>query len=660
MSKRALTLAATLLFSLSLLAQKTAKWGDIPPEDLRMTVYPGDSAATAVVLQDVGKLEYIETPDGLILLYSQHRRIKVFDQSAFKEGNLFIPYYSRRQLEKIRELDVQVIAPDGSKTKVKGDNIFTEKLSKSWSAKKVFVPNLQKGSIIEYRITIETEDWLTMRTWFFQDPDLPTRWSEFTVNAPEFFNYVSIVNNINTFDLNENRDDQDYYKGTDEKYVRNVRRMGLKNVPALKNEPFVTTVDDYRANVRFQLRSINPKDKVPIKIMTSWSQLAEELEKDPHFGQQYLRKGNSDRLWAAFSASAGPLEGLSPEALAAKVIAFVSANIHWNGNHNMLTDSDLDKVFERKSGSTAEINLAVVALLQRAGVPAQPILLSTRDNGSCLPEYPMLYQFNTVCAYLAGSGDPETGMLLDASSPQHPVGLAREETYNLGGWVAENGKPRWVAVKAPESTEVYLAQLALSPDGTMSGHVTLQLNGQVACSFREALLEAPKGEFLLKRFTDKYPDATLDSLVVEHAAELNQPVKASFSVRLPHAAQVANDFLYCAPIADFFFEENPFKTLTRTYPVNFPYPVRAQFVLNLQLPPGYKLDETPPALNLSLPNDGGKLSFSSSLKPDGELQATLRLSLKQLDFQPDEYAGLRLFFDKIDSKLDEQVVLKKI
>lgn len=32
------------------------KWGKIPPADLAMTVYPQDSGAAAVILQDVGSV----------------------------------------------------------------------------------------------------------------------------------------------------------------------------------------------------------------------------------------------------------------------------------------------------------------------------------------------------------------------------------------------------------------------------------------------------------------------------------------------------------------------------------------------------------------------------------------------------------------------------
>ena len=149
-------------------------------------------------------------------------------------------------------------------------------------------------------------------------------------------------------------------------------------------------------------------------------------------------------------------------------------------------------------------------------------------------------------------------------------------------------------------------------------------------------------------------------MYIDHAEALDKPLTANFSVVLPNAAQIAGDFIYCAPVADFYFKENPFKSLERLYPVSFANPVRAQYILNLQIPPGYQVDEVPPGLNLVLPNDGGRLVYMSSVQPDGNLKIVLRLNLRQLDFQPEEYDALRVFFDKIVEKINEPVVLKKI
>ncbi|MFN8303676.1 MAG: DUF3857 domain-containing protein [Saprospiraceae bacterium] len=649
-------LCALLCVRYSLFAQKPTKWGDIPRSDLQMTRYEVDTTASAVVLQDVGSLEFIETSQNFILVFSQHRRIKVFDQNAFKEGNIFIPYFSGWGVEKFQDLDVQVFAPDGTKTKVRTDNIFTEKLTRNWSAKKIFIPNLQKGSVLEYRLRIETENWRTPREWYFQDADLPTRWSEFTFEAPEFFQYVTIRKGGSQYDVNEKSTRTAHLGGSEQTYLYQITRLGRANMPALKPEPYVTTIDDYRSSVKYQLRAFVPPLSAPVPILTSWPELASNLANDGQLGQQYLRPNKSDRLWAAYKAAAG---NVAPEQTVAQVLKFVSSNIIWDGNYSIFTQSSIDEAFSKRSGNLAEVNLAVIALLHRLDINAYPMLLSTRSNGICHPEYPILDQFNALVVFIPDPAGGEGGTILDASSPHHAAGLAMEEAYNGEGWVLQTPTPRWVYFNPPESAEAFIADLSLREDGSFDGRFKLQMTNHIACYYREELSDNPEGSFIKSLFSDKYPDAVIDSIQIENKNNPELPLKIEFKARFPNAAQTANEFMYCAPVCAFFIDENPFKSQKRLYPVNFPYPFRAQYILTLHLPSGYVVEELPAGANLVLPNDGGKILYNASAASPQTLSVNLKFSLKQLDFMPEEYGTVRMFFDQLGSKIEEQIVLKK-
>lgn len=640
----------------SLFAQKPTKWGDIPKADLQMTRYEADTSASAVVLQDVGSLEFIETTHDFLLVFSQHRRIKVFDQNAFKEGNILIPYYSGGKLEKFQDLDIHVFAPDGTRTKVKTDNIFTEKLTSNWSAKKIFIPNLQKGSVLEYKIRIETEAWTTPREWYFQDVELPTRWSEFTFEAPEFFQYVTISKGANHLDVNDRSTRSAHLGGTSQTYQYQIVRMGLANLPALKPEPYVTTFDDYRASVKFQLRAIVPPQQAPIPVLTSWPELANKLVDDSQIGQQYQKPGKSDHLWAAYKTAIGDVP---PDQIPTQVLKFVSSNIIWDGDYSFFAPKSVDEAFSKRSGNLAEVNLAVIALLRRLDIKAYPLLVSTRSNGISHPEYPIIDQFNALVAFIPDPSGGEGGTILDASSPYFTPGMAQEEIYNGNGWLLQTPSPRWISFNAPESAEVFIADLTLSEAGMLEGHFKLQMTGQIAREHRAELAENPGGSFIKNLFSDKYPDVTIDSIQVENQSNPAVPLKIDFNAHLPNAAQVANEFMYCTPISEFFIEENPFKSQKRLYPVNFPYPVRTQYILTLHLPAGYVAEELPAGANLVLPGDGGKIMYTVNSPNPQTVSVSLKFSLKQLDFAPEEYDTIRMFFDNLGGKLEEQIVLKK-
>lgn len=633
---------------------KPPKWGEIPEGDLQMTVYADDSSANSVVLSDYGHIFFKYNSDrGFIAYFFQHRRLKVFDKSAFQEGNLLIPYYSAGGTEKLKDLDVLVVGPTGEKTKVKTDNIFTEKINKRWSAKKVFIPNLQKGSVVEYRYLIETEHWLSLRPWYFQD-EMPVRRSELELDIPEYLEYVQLSNVTKPFGMNELNVKREYSGGSIEYNTAN-RRMVMENMPAMKEEPFVTTLDDYRSNVRLQLQ----RTKFPSgtsEVFSTWYKLAEELEGFDSFGKQYLKKGNYDNIWKAFQSHITPSMSAAERAECAR--RFISNNIKWDGRYRLFADAkSLNEVFERKTGSSAELNFALVALLREVGLSAWPLLVSTRSNGLCYEAYPFVEQFNSVLAWWQ---EGDKGILLDATSPFYPLNFVDDEAYNVAGWVARKGAPAWQPLASPEYSLIEMAKMTLQEDGTLAGEVNIRSSGHSAVYFREKMAGDASGVFLKERYSDKFPGTTVDSLQAEGLDSLAKPLVLKFRATYPNAGQPINNFIYLSPVADFFIEENPFKALKRLYPVNFPYPIRMQYVTVIQVPPGYKLEDAPPATNLKFPGDGGSVTHSVSSPHEGMVQVNMRLTIKQLNFSPDEYDGLRQFFDRIAQKLDEQIVLKKI
>src|SRR3954471_7112175 len=94
--KSLLIVVPCAFFSICLFAQKkkkgdnpnlvTYKYGDIKPEDFAPTVYPIDSAATAIVLADVGKADFVGNNDGgFSIEYKEQKRIRLLKKSSFSQ-----------------------------------------------------------------------------------------------------------------------------------------------------------------------------------------------------------------------------------------------------------------------------------------------------------------------------------------------------------------------------------------------------------------------------------------------------------------------------------------------------------------------------------------------------------------------------------------------
>ena len=645
--KNTLVVLAFLCFSMPLFSQERAhKWGDIPESDIKMTVYPQDSTASMVVLQDVGKM-VVRANTGAVTLY-RNRRLKILDASALKEGNLMIHYRANKGADELRDLDIQLITPDGVKKKVKADNVFTEKLQRGWAAKKVFIPGLQKGSIIEYRYQLVSDDIVTLYDWYFQE-DVPVRWSEIETTIPEYYDYVILSNLSGAFDLKETSQSSDA-----DGHNTYINRWGLANNPALKEEPYVTSMEDQLSSIKFQLRTLIFPGKPSKTIISTWTELAKELEDDDRFGQQYKKSGNFDQMWEAFSPMLAA--GDTPQDKIKKAHHFVAEHISWNGYYRFFTEKDIDDAFVKQTGNSADINLALVALLRKAGLKATPLLLSTRSNGRMYAQYPFHSQFNAVIA-LVEDGDKVS--ILDATNPFLPVNQLSNAYYHGAAWMVDKNAPNWVDITAPEASETWYGKIQLKETGEMTGNFSIQTAGNFASKWRSELDSTQAKNFLLKHFGSSDLEMKFDSVSFSKTELLDQPLSVKFNCQLSGAASVVNDFIYCQPVLDFIVMKNPFKSLTRDFPVEFETPFKAQYIVDLVPPSGYTLEELPPPARVNLPDNAGKLSFNCAKNPNGVIQVILRMNIAQTEFGPETYGALRQFFELMVEKTQLQIVLKK-
>jgi hypothetical protein len=647
------------LFTTSLVAQKKStafqaqKWGDILDADLSMRFYPLDSSAAAVVLQDVGKLELYFRKRKVVVELNRHRRVKVFDVEAFNQGNLRIFYRANKAEEKMADLDIQVITPSGQVEKVKSDNVFTETISDKWLAKKIFIPNLQKGSIIEYRYVLRSADYFNLYEWYFQE-DIPIRWSELTIKGPDYMNYIHLLRGPKQFDVEETLDKEEVWIEGNKTY-NSITRYGLSNMQAFKVEPYMTAPEDYRARILFQLRSINLPFLLDGDVITKWNDLIANLAVHPAFGRMYRDSIASLHIWQTFKPSILPTD--STEQIAEKALRFISEQVKWDETYNLFSFEMPDEVFKNKTGSSAQLNLSLVSLLRRAGLDAIPVLVSTRSNGLVVTEFPVLKQFNSVLAFVRK--DSSGGILLDATSKFHALNELNSEHYNRQGRLVDYKGPHWIPLVSPDLSETWYGVLSLDEAGDLSGNFTISAGGLLSTAWRALLEQNKESEFLKKAFGEHLPDVKYDSIAFSKLKDYGKPISVHFNCRISGAANVINDYIYCKPVLDFIFLENPFKSPTRNFPVNFPCPLKGNYVLTLNLPKGYRVEELPADVKITLPENAGKLAFTCSKSGDSQIQVVLKAQINKLDFAPEEYSGLRRFFELATEKLQTQLVLVK-
>src|SRR6185437_4988486 len=257
MPKRYLLTAACLLLLFVSQAQDKlpVKFGKVTPEDFNVAVT--DSSASAVVIADYGTVDFETNIHGWFdIHFKRSRRLKILKRNGFDAAKIsLILRQDGNDMEKISGLKASTYTLENGKvveTKLDDKSVFSDQLSKDWIEKKFTFPAIKEGAIVEYTYTEVSPFIFYLRPWSFQC-EYPCLWSEYEVDFPDFFQYVTIghgflpLNVSNSGSRNERFTlvipggaDADDHETFEDNVV--TRRWVMKNVPALKEEPFTTTV----------------------------------------------------------------------------------------------------------------------------------------------------------------------------------------------------------------------------------------------------------------------------------------------------------------------------------------------------------------------------------------------------------------------------------
>jgi len=166
------------------------------------------------------------------------------------------------------------------------------------------------------------------------------------------------------------------------------------------------------------------------------------------------------------------------KARATAVRQVVMAAVRYDGTDRYFALEPLRKAYEAHRGTSADVNLLLIAALREAGLPAYPVLLSTRDHGRINPEYPLLERFNYVVALVPLADGKD--LLVDATNPLLPCGVLPKRCLNKSGRLIakKEADGRWVDL-APAQRHVRYRQVALMLDaqGGLTGNVHEEQSG---------------------------------------------------------------------------------------------------------------------------------------------------------------------------------------
>lgn len=666
-----------LCFSLQLQAQNKSNvnFGKVAIKDFSLEGIKVDTSYGAVVIADIGRSVFEANKKGYFsLVFKRQKRVLILNSKGFDIATVNITLYKDRTddreetLLSLKASTYNIVDGKVVETKLEKDNVFKEVISKSKTLRKFTLPAVKEGSIIEYSYTIESDFLFNLQSWVFQGT-YPRLWSEYELVLPEFFEYVFLSKGYHPFHIKEVKEKFESFnirvegqtfdrggKAPDEVVSLSSNsaqsRWVMKDVPAIKEESFTSSIDNHISQIEFQESARKFPNMPRTDILGNWASLASELMKRSDFGADL----ESDNRWLEETLQSLDLNGKDSLMKAKTIYNYVRKNFSSLGNNGILLSQTPRETFRNKKGYVADLNMLLTLMLLKAGLDAEPVILSTRPNGLPTDTYPLINQYNYhISKFLLGSEK----YYLDASSRSLGFGKLNNYCYNGAGvgisffTTKEDLYPSTTTEK--KVTNVIMINGENNNKWTASFNSYLGYNESTI--IRDEIAEkgqAAYAEKIQKSYTGEW---SASEVKMDDLDDTEKPIRLNYMLELDRGDE-DNSIIYFNPMIKEGLKQNYFQSMERNYPVELPYKMDETFLFQIQIPAGYMVDELPKSVKVSLNDSDGGFEYIIT-KSATDVTLRTKLQLNNTIFQPDEYETLREFFDFVVKKHAEQIVFKK-
>lgn len=646
MLKTYLTSAFFLLLHGYLHAQDF-NFGSLMPDDLKLTKHDLDSFSNAAVLNEYGKayMVYDDGKGSTDLIFEYHARIKIFNRAGYENADIIIPLYNdesgewKDELTDLKAVTINLVDGRVISTPLDKGQVFKEKASRYRTNMKFTFPDLRDGSIVEYSYRLRSPDIFNFRTWQLQE-GIPKVASTFEAIIPALYTYNATLRGPLALTVQDAKLDRGAFRIAGRDIDCSRMTYGMRNIPAFIEEDYMTAATNFKSAIYFELSDIYKLNGANIKITKEWRDVDRELMTHPDFGGQLKRDNVFEKILPSV------LEGSTDDLSKAKAMyRYIQRNIKWNRYLGKYSENNIKNALERRTGNIGDINLALVTALRAAGLDAEAVILSTRENGVVNDVHPVLSDFNYVVAKVNIGGDYH---LLDASDPLLPFGLLPLHCINGKARVVPSKKPSyWIEPRAAiRSVTQYLFTGELQPDGTLRGELKIRSQGYAAHQKRREMANYNSVEEYVEHVDEIQTDFDLLKGEVSGLDAIDEPLTETFDLEKKLYDSLSASAFFFNPFFLHRIGKNPFNLDERTYPVDMGTASEQRVALRIKLPGGYILKSKPDDYALALENNGGRYLTKSELLGDTFSFSQL-LSLNQAVYPPESYFALKEFFSRI-------------
>jgi hypothetical protein len=655
--QRGLLLAGCVLACILLWVPRAAAAGDAPPWMHALVNAPlpsYDEKTDAVLL-------YSETSVTIISSEKMRTQVreayKILRPNGRNHGTVEVPFDGQ---SKIDSLHGWCIPAQGKDYEVKEKDAIESAympnfvLASDAKVKILQIPAPDVGNIVGYEYETEERPIFLQDIWGFQEHD-PVRESHYSLQLPPGWEYkASWLNHPEV-------------KPT--QAGSNSWQWVLSDIKEIRHEPLMPPLDGVAGRM---VLSFFTSEKVALNSNMDWNAMGkwysnligERIDASPEVKQQVASLTGS---------KATPLQKMQAVAgFVQEDIRYVAIELGVGGYQ----PHPAAEVFAHRYGDCKDKATLVRSMLREIGIDSYHVVIYT-ERGAVTPQTPAHHGFNHAIlavklpdgvadpSLIATVDHPRLGKLLffDPTDELTPFGQIRGELQaNYGLLVTPDGGELVELPQQPSSMNSIQrrAKLTLDTMGTLKGEVEEMRIGDRASSERWRLRTVTKDADRIKPIEDVL-SSSLSSFHITRASLVNlqrtdQPFGFNYSFESPNYAKNAGNLLLVRPRVignkglGFLETKEP-----RKFPIEFEGPARDTDTFEITIPPGYVVDDLPPAVDA----DFSFASYHSKTVVNGSVvDYTRTFEVKELSVPVSKAEDLRKFYRIIAGDERNTVVLR--
>ena len=466
--------------------------------------------------------------------------------------------------------------------------------------------------------------------------------SKFNVEVPEYFEFKQNVKGYHRLNIQRKGGNG---RWGDFSYLTNIVACEAEHIPALKDDSYVWSLDDFKTKVEFELSAIKIPMQIPRFYSHDWKSVNEAIEKTD-FNSNLKTSYPFKKEVADIKAS-----NISDKEKVRSILKLVQSKMKWDKRYG-IPSSNPRSAADKGTGSSGEINFVLHSALRDAGFDVVPVLLSPRSYGRLPLTRATMGNLRTFVILIALNGE---FLYVDGTNPHSDINVLptnllvdRARVYKVND---HNGWVDLTNISQSASNTTLMGNI--DETGILTGTINKKYSNQHAYRFANKYDEYKTKEEYLEYLTKEY-NCTIEDVEIEGLGTLEIIEKIQFSTTLNSTAE----YIYLNALVFPYMSKNPLNQQERILPVEFNFPETQTITCILNLPNNFTVEEKPENTNISACETGVKYSYISQTIANS-LQVKFSFAMNRIIYPASDYPDLSAFYGMLVQQGENQIVIKK-